>query len=166
MKPTIFKISAVVLLFALMEAGCEKEDNKWVQISPSVASTQLSTQLDLIISKNNDCILNFYEKDTVLSPIFSREDLLGIGDCYSIPEIDFENYTLITGKIKVSSMPYSISSITLLSDSSESKYKLEVLVDRCNECFPTIGFLYFWKLYPKLNSKYKFELLVTENKKI
>ena len=165
MKTTLLKISFIFLLLSLMGAGCEKGNDEWSQIDPLVANTQLSTQLDLIFSKNNDCLLSFNEKDTILSPIFSSEDLLKIDDCNTIPEIDFGNYTLITGKIMVPSMPYNISTITLISNSAESKYKLEVSIDKCNECYPTIGFLYFWRLYPKLNSKYKFELSITENKK-
>jgi len=166
MKTTIFKISAFVLLFALMGAGCEKDENEWIQIDPLVANAQLNTQLDLAFSKNNDCLLNFYKKDTDLFPIFSNEDLLKIDDCNTIPEINFSNNTLITGKIMVPSMPYSISTITLTSNIAKSTYKLEVLIDKCNECYPTIGYLYFWRLYPKLNSKYKFELSIIENKEI
>jgi hypothetical protein len=166
MKTTFIRLSAFVLLFALMGAGCEKEDDDWIEIDPFVANTQLSTQLDLIFSKNNDCLQISDKKDTVLFPIFSNEDFTKIDDCNTIPEVDFGNYTLITGKIMVPSMPYNISAITLISNSTESKYKLNVSIDKCNECYPTIGFLYFWRLYPKLNSKYKFELLITENKKI
>lgn len=161
MNTTILKISFISLFLSLMVPGCEKEEDEWIVINSSTQNTGIANQLDIIFSEDNNCLLNF-QKDTILHTIFAQNDVAGMDNCNSIPDIDFGEYTLIAGKIKVASVSDRISAITLTSNRAKDGYKLDVSIDKCDECFGAIGYLYFWRLYPKLNSKYNFELVVTE----
>ncbi|MBN1651591.1 MAG: hypothetical protein JW857_09690 [Bacteroidales bacterium] len=166
MKTKILKISATSLLLAilsllLMAAGCEKDNGVWIQIEPINPNEQISEKLDSIFSRDNNCLLNF-EKDTLFHTIFSYADFNAIDTCNTVLEIDFDKYTLVTGKVMVPEMTYSISGITLTYNNASDVYKLEVSIDKCEECYTVIDYLYFWRLYPKLNSKYKIEILLTE----
>lgn len=161
MKTTILKISFIFLFLSLMGAGCEKEEDEWIVINSSTQNTGIVNQLDIIFSEDNRCLLNF-QKDTVLHTIFAHNAFMGMDNCNSIPDIDFGAYTLIAGKIMVASLSDHISAITLTSNRAKNGYNLDVSIDKCDECYGAIGYLYFWRLYPKLNSKYNLELLVTE----
>ncbi len=82
-----------------------------------------------------------------------------IDSCSIIPEIDFDEFTLIVGKFMVSSISDSISNITLSSNNT-TKYILEVSIYKPDGRYAAIGQLYFWRLYPKLESENDFELLI------
>lgn len=161
MKTTIFKISFIFLFLSLIGPGCEKEDDEWIEINPSNQTTGTANQLDIIFSEDNNCLLNF-QGDTVLHTVFVPTTFMGMDNCNNIPEIDFGAYTLIAGKIMVASISDHISAITLTSNRAKDGYKLNVSIDKCDGCYAAIGYLYFWRLYPKLNSEYNFELVVTE----
>ena len=162
MKIYITKISRYILflltlsLFLTM-ATCEKED-EWIQIESYNPDKQLGILLDSIFSQKNNCLLNF-QADNVFHAIFSNSDFMEIDSCNNIPEIDFNEYTLIIGKIMVSSISDSISNITLSSNNT-SKYELEVFIYKPDGRYAAIGQLYFWRLYPKLESENDFELLI------
>ena len=78
--------------------------------------------------------------------------------CHEFSEINFSNYTLIVGKVQVYSISDAIASINL--NSKDNSYKVEIVIDKCTECYGAIGSLYFWKLFPKLNTGYNFEMVV------
>ncbi len=149
----------------LVTVSCSKDstksDGEWIQINPSELDNQTAAQLDLIFSRDNNFLLNFQE-DTVLQVIFSHSDFGELDNCNTISEIDFDNYTLIAGKITVPSISDNISDISLSSSNIRGSYKLEISIDKCVECYWAIGNLYFWRLYPKLNPGYKIDFSVTE----
>jgi hypothetical protein len=153
------------LIIILATVGCSKDsiksDGEWIQINPSEPDVQTAAQLDLIFSRENSCLLNFQE-DTVFHVISSHSDFGELNNLNTILEIDFDNYTLIAGKITVPSISDRISEITLTSSNTMSRYKLEISIDRCVECYWAIGNLYFWRLYPKLNAGYKINFSVTD----
>lgn len=156
MKHKILILSTIILVFAFISAGCQKDD-EWVQIDPISPRTQIRVHLDSIFSKNNNCLLNF-EGDTLIHTILSYADFKEIDSCHDISEIDLDDYTLIVGKIKVSSISDKISSIILTSDNSD--YIIEASIDKCVECYWAIGYLYFWRLYPKMQSEFEIKFSV------
>lgn len=56
MKTTILKLSAFILLFALMGAGCEKDDELLLEISPNSETAVIQKEVDGIEFKF--CLLN------------------------------------------------------------------------------------------------------------
>lgn len=154
---SILKLSTVLLFFTFISAGCQKDDDEWLQIEPINPNAQITEHLDSIFSMNNNCLLNF-EDDTLIHTIFNYIDFKEIDSCHDLSEIDFDNYTLIVGKIKVASISDQISSIVLTTNNRN--YKMEASIDKCVECYWAIGYIYFWRLYPKLQSNIEIKLSV------
>jgi len=157
-----FFLLLLSLCVVLLGAGCEKDDNlegEWIQIDSLMPDTQISGQLSSIFTENNNCLLNFQE-DTVCHVIFNQEELKEIDTCNIIPDIDFEKYTLVVGKVMVPGMVSSISKVLLVYNSAKDMYKIEVSIDECEECYTVIGYLYFWRVYSRIESGYDFKLLV------
>jgi hypothetical protein len=166
MKTAILKMGFIFLFLSLTGAGCEDNENnggEWIKIGSLTTDVQLSTQLDVIFSEDNECLQNFQE-DTLLHTFFTRNDVMEIDNCNTIPEIDFDKYTLIGGKIMVSSISDQISAINLTSNDIKGKYKIEVSIYEPDGRYAAIGYFYFWRLYPKLESKYQIELSVDKKK--
>ncbi|MBW8332309.1 MAG: hypothetical protein K0M40_09845 [Prolixibacteraceae bacterium] len=162
MKATIKKISLMFLLFSLMGVGCEKEEGEWIQIDSLTLNEETDIQLNSIFSSNNNCLLNF-QKDTIYHVIFNQNELRKFDNCNSIPEIDFSKYTLIAGRVMVSSISDNISSIILTSNKNNASYNLKVSILEPQGRYGAIGYLYFWKVYPRLETIFEFKLLVTKN---
>ena len=166
MNPKKSKLLAIFLLLlplcVVLLGGCKKGEGESIQIDSLTLDEKTDIQLNSIISKNNNCLLNF-QKDIVSHVIFNQSELNKLDNCNSIPEIDFSKYTLIVGKIMVSSISDNISAITLTSNETKATYNLEVSISEPDGCYAAIGHLYFWRIYPKLNAKYDFRLLVTGN---
>lgn len=168
MKTKKLKLLSVFMLLiplfvVLLGAGCEDDEaeGEWSQIDSIMPDTQLSIQLSSIFSENNDC-LKAFQNDTVYIVLYSQKELAEIDTCNIIPDIDFDEYTLIVGKVKVPGMVSSISNITLLHSDPKNRYKLEIVVDDCEECYTAIGYLFFWRLYPKLETGHDFELFINK----
>lgn len=146
-----------VMLVVLIGVGCREVDDGQIQIEPQMPSAQVVENLDSIFSSSNKCLSGFNE-DTVLYTVFSHTQLESFDDCQDFSEIDFSEFTLVVGKITVSSISDSISTVTLTLN--DNKYKVEVTINKCEECYAAIGSLYFWRLYPKLQTKFDIELVV------
>ena len=157
MKSKILKLSSIVLLLLFIGAGCQDNEIELIRIDSINTNAQISEHLDSIFSRNNNCLLNF-EKDTLINTIFGFADFNEIDNCHDISEIEFDNYNLIVGKIKVASVSDKISSIVLTSNNSN--YIIEVSIDKCVECWGAIGYIYFWRLYPKLQSEFEIKFSV------
>ena len=153
------QIFIFLVLCILIMSSCQKE-NEWVQIDSIQADLELTDYLDSIFSEQNSC-LTIFDNDTLFHVIFSSDDIKSIDNCNEFSEVDFKEYTMIVGKIMVSSISDKLGPINLSSDSN--KYLLEVSIDKCTECYAAIGYLYFWELYPKLNAQNNFEMIVAQN---
>ena len=152
-----------MFLFAcLVGAGCEKEEGEWIQIDSLMPNEETGIQLNSIVSNNNNCLL-YFQKDTVFYVISNQNDLAKMDNCNSIPEIDFKKYTLIIGKVMVSSISDNISAIVLTSNATENSYNLKISILEPDGRYGAIGHLYFWKVYPRLETGYDFKLSVTKN---
>lgn len=166
MKPKILKLRTkylivLMLCLALFETGCENYENEgeWFQIDSLMPDIPVSLQLSSIFIENENCLIDF-QQDTVFKVFYSQQELVDIDTCNIIPEIDFNKYSLIAGKIMVPGMVSNISNITLTYNNSEERYSFELLVDECEECYAAIGFLLFWRLYPKLNIGYDVDVFI------
>lgn len=134
-----FTIVLILVFFTLI--SCQKED-EWISIAAVKTDNQLTEQLDSIFSADNNC-LKMVESKSQLYALFSSNNFKELDDCHQTPEINFNDYTLIAGKVQVSSISDKIASIELTS--KNSTYKVEVIIDNCAECYGGFGYLYFWK---------------------
>jgi hypothetical protein len=162
MKLKVLKISAIILLYSLLGAGCEKNEDEWTTIESLTPDISIKTQFDLIFSDDNECLIGF-QTDTVYDIFYSQAELEKIDTCNIVPIVDFEKYSLIAGKVMVPGMISNISDITLTYCDSKDSYKLEVFIDECEECYDAIGYLFFWRLYPKVKTEYNFNVFIGKN---
>lgn len=146
------RLSTVIILITFLSIGCQKDEDIWEHIAPIDIGVQISEHLDSIFSEQNNCLLDF-EKDTLFHTIYGINDFNKVASCNEISEIDFDNYTLIVGKIMVSSISDSISSVVLTTNNCS--YKIEATIDKCVECWGAIGHIYFWIIYPRLRSEFE-----------
>ena len=156
MKSKILHFTSILLLTIFTIMSCQKED-EWVGIEGLNTESHIAEQLDSIFSHDNDCLTMIEDKGQ-LRAIFGSNNFQELDNCHQTPEINFNEHTLIVGKIQVFSISDDIASINL--SSKNNKYKVEVLIDKCTECYSAIGYLYFWKVYPKLKPGYSYELVV------
>lgn len=156
MKPKDFSLISIFILAIIMFVSCEKE-SEWVKIDSVDAGIELSEHLDSIFSEQNSCLVNF-DNENIIHAVYSANNIGNIDTCHEFSEINFSNYTLIVGKVQVYSISDAIASINL--NSKDNSYKVEIVIDKCTECYGAIGSLYFWKLFPKLNTGYNFEMVV------
>lgn len=150
---------SLFVVFMLMEASCQHDEEHQTFIMPIELENDMRHQLDSIFSSENTCLINF-SNDTVFHFLFSEEDFRNVDECNEITEIDFNKYTLVVGKIQVASINDSIFDIELFEE--DKKYKIEIKIEKCTECYGAIGQLYFWRLYPDLSPYYEKNILVTE----
>jgi len=129
-------------------AATESDDCEWAELSPVVLAEQLKNSLDIIFSENNELVKNI-KGDTLLYIINSKEELLEISNNANEIDVDFENQSIIWGRLLTSSISNSIASKSLFVCHSSSNFKYEISVKLCTECWTALGFLYYWEVYPQ-----------------
>ncbi len=150
------------LCVVLLGAGCDEKEDEIINIEPVTPDTSTEAQLNIIFSDDNDCLVGF-KLDSICELLYNQEELEETDTCNSIPLIDFDEYSLIAGKVMVPGMVSTISDIKLAYNGSEERYKLEIFVNECDECYDVIGYLFFWRLYPKLEAGYDFDVIFHKN---
>jgi hypothetical protein len=93
----------------------------------------------------------------LLFVICGQEDFLAV--CSSVngfvePEhIDFEKYCIIWGRVLTPHFPYTVQSKKLSICDVDNSYKYEVAIEECTNCWTALGRLYYWGVYPKMESE-------------
>jgi hypothetical protein len=163
LKLLLFYSLLLAFCVALFGAGCNNEDDgdEWIKVEPIIPNISISAKLDSIFLEGNDCLIDF-QKDTVYNILFSQKELIEINKCNTMPNINFDEYSLVVGIVKVSSISDSISAIVLNSNEIKDVYNLEVSIHEPEGRYGAVGFLYFWRLYPKLNSGYEKKIIINK----
>jgi len=157
----------LAILFIANIPGCTKDTpeikDEWVEIDSIMPNQEISERLNSIFldSWNKNQCLNINYR-TILYRVNSVEEYEKIDTCNSTPIIDFSKYTLTLGGFGLPSAYYEISDIKLSSNKAKGTYNFEISVDTCEYCYPVYGYKYFWRLYPKLNSEFQFQLLIKQ----
>lgn len=158
-KPTYMKkhkihIVSLIFLLTVICFGCGEDDPQWSQINAVTVDGSLAAELNSTFSEANDCLV-LTGNTSQMKVLFSTDNFQALDNCNTVPVIDFDKYTLIGGRINVTSTSDEIGSVNLsLLDNS---YKVEVTLDRCTDCDEPHGFLYFWKVFPKLEYGYNYD---------
>jgi len=129
-------------------AATGSDDCEWTELSPVVLAEQLKNSLDIIFSENNELVKNI-GGDTILYIINSKEELSEISNNANEIDIDFENQSIIWGRLLTSSISNSIASKQLFLCHSSSNFKYEISVQQCTDCWTALGYLYYWEVYPQ-----------------
>jgi hypothetical protein len=153
------------MLLFMAFASCTKEKTEkkdvWVEIDSIMPSQGISDKLNSIFLDSwnkNECLKISYRAK--LYSVNSMEEYQKIDTCNTIPEIDFNKYTLTLGGFSVPSAYYKIWDIKLFGNEAKASYRYEISMDTCAYCYAVFGYKYFWRLYPKLHSDYQFELSI------
>lgn len=173
MKPEKLK-KFLILLFLLpfsitiLGTGCEKDDD-WITINPIDGIDQsLQNHLDYVFPllawtpTGDDCRVGF-DADTVLYVISTQEEYDEIDLCPSDSKIDFDQYTLLVGKIQTSMIEDRLESVKLICNDSDSKYRVDAEIKKTEYGYTAHGNIFFWKLFQKLNTNYSIKLNVIQN---
>lgn len=147
MTHKLVRFFLVSILFAFAFVSCSDDDDDWQQINALSPDANVAAQLDAIISADNECLI-MTNNTRQIKLIYAAASFSSLDNCNDVPNIDFENSTLVVGKIEVISMSDNIGSINL--SRLGNSYQMDVKLERCAECEGGSGFKYFWKLYPKL----------------
>jgi hypothetical protein len=124
----------------------------WQIIREVTLSSELQDKLDSVFSKKN-VIFSALSYDTTMLIINTQHQLLEYcNDNSVISQIDFENQTVIAGCFLTNSISNEILNRNLLYCEVNNKYKFEINVKYCAECYEALGFLYFWEIVPKINN--------------
>jgi hypothetical protein len=121
---------------------------KWEQV-PSVAPTnEQKSRLDNVFSDSNE-LLRGIQNDTLFA-INNQKDMGKLQSSeYLDIWIDWDNYSIIGGKIVTLSVSDEILSQQLSKRLGTSSYKYEIEVKKCTVCYWAIGHHYFWTIYDK-----------------
>jgi len=94
--------------------------------------------------RTNACIL-----------INSVEEFSRLSSCVStlLPTIDFESYTLVIGQHQMSGTGFFVINQNLIVESENIKLKIKI--QQPEGSYPTFCSLYFWGIYPKIQSENK-----------
>lgn len=164
MKKNHLKLISVFFLslslIGFLMSGCENNDTI-ITVEPVTPDENIVLDLDNMFSKENDCLIDF-KQELVYEILYTQADLNKMDTCSSVPTVDFENYTLIVGEVMVPGIVSTITNVVLNYNQSKDKYILEVSVNECEECFPSIDYLFFWRLYPKLSTDSDFEIIINK----
>jgi hypothetical protein len=127
-------------------------DCRWEQVTPITSTNEQKSRLDYVFSDDKESLRNI--KSDTLFVINNREDMVklqGISEEYPDPwmEFDWDNQSIIGGKISTSSVSDEVLSQQLLECLDTSSYKYEIEVKKCTNCWTAIGYHYFWAIYLK-----------------
>jgi hypothetical protein len=141
----------------LIGRGEEPATNcKWKQATPVTPSNEQKNRLDNVFSGNNR-LLGSIRIDTLIV-INNQADMVKFQGFSEYPdlwmEFDWNNQSIIGGKISTPSVSDEILSRQLLECLSTSSFLYEIEVKKCTSCWTAIGHNYFWAIYArKLNTE-------------
>jgi len=153
MQGKTINFTFLILLFVILNVSCGEDDLQWTQINAVTMDGSLVAELNSTFSEANDCLI-LTGNSSQMKVLFSNENFQALDNCNTVPVIDFDQYTLIGGRINVTSTSNEIASVNL--SLLDNKYKVEVNLGACTECEPH-GFIYFWRVFPKLEYGYTYD---------
>ncbi|MDR2805319.1 MAG: META domain-containing protein [Dysgonamonadaceae bacterium] len=128
----------------------------WEQITPVTPSNEQRNRLDNVFSGNNK-LLGSIKGDTLIV-INNQADMVKFQGFSEYPDLwmafDWENQTIIGGKISTPSVSDEILSRQLSECLNTSLFLYNIEVKKCTSCWTAIGSHYFWAIYArKLNTE-------------
>ncbi|MDD4236825.1 MAG: hypothetical protein PHF99_12500 [Bacteroidales bacterium] len=157
----------LILLIVTIGLSCNKNENvdpapndslcQWSLIDPILIGENLSQNLDVLFSDENSLIRSY--KDTTLFIINAVEELKEIYSDSLVHLVDMDTITIVGVKILTSSISDSISSVSLFKCDNNDKFKFEVAINHCVDCWSALGYHYKWQVYKKLPKQSNYSLI-------
>lgn len=141
----------LVLGILILSAGCDKEeDTKNKTVYPLTPSESIKTFFDESWT-NGNCFTRL-DNDT-LHVINDKAQFRAMYQCSNeLPDINFDKYTLVLGsKVLFSLYDYAVEEQYIVMGDTPTLY-LRVR-EPVNGSWTSLGTLYYWAIYPKINSK-------------
>jgi hypothetical protein len=151
MKTKILFLSTVLLLSFgcdnntdLSEDGNGKnEDCNWNTVESVLLSEDLKIKLNNTFSEQNRLVNNI-AGDTIVFVINNEQDFLKVCDNQAIISgMDFEKNSIVWGRVLSSSISDKIARKQLFECPEYTRYKYDVKIEKCVECWTALGYLYF-----------------------
>ncbi|MDD3430399.1 MAG: hypothetical protein PHF38_00015 [Bacteroidales bacterium] len=162
------KNTAIFLILSSVTLGlsCNKNGNvdpepndslcQWTFIDPILIGENLAQNLDVLFSDKNSLIRSY--KDTTLFIINTVEELNEIYSDSLVPLVDMDTVTIVGVKILTSSISDSISSASLFK--CDDKFKYEITINHCVDCWTALCYLYKWQVFKKLPERSGYSLIL------
>jgi hypothetical protein len=137
--------------FDLAESdNIKNEDCTWNTLEPVLLPENLNIKLNTVFSEQNQLVKNV-AGDTIVFVINNERDFLKICDDQAIISgMDFEKNSIVWGRVLSSSVSDKIDRKQLFECPEYTRYKCDVAIEKCVECWDALGYLYFWDVYPQL----------------
>ncbi|GEM_PF-6002569 len=143
----IFLIFTIVITIVNCSNN-EESSCDWEVIPSIIVPQETENNLNKVFSKDNT-ILNNNDENNFILKITTKQQLNNLSDDELDIDVDFDKYFILGGRIQTSSISNRISIHQLKVCNAQSSYNYEVIIEKCTECYPALGFLYFWNIYPK-----------------
>lgn len=151
----IFTIS-----FTLFNCSSNDKDScNWIIINSINVSQETKNKLNNIFSENNNILDSKSDKEFLLK-ITNVQQLKSLSNDLISIDLDFDKYFIIGGRFETSSISNQVSKEELKVCESQFLYNYEINVENCTECYPAIGNLYYWGIYPVTISDNEIVLLI------
>ena len=152
MKDTILMLLFLLLIIGI--GGCENKEEITTILpianTPDYVNAFFEAELPVMTESN--CFFASKKNDTCYL-INSKEELAVAYSCeISLPEINFELYSVIIGQNKMPNSFYTVVNQSI--EKTNDVLKLNVYVKLLSkEHWPAFSQLYYWAVYPKLPNK-------------
>lgn len=165
MKPlTIFlTFLATVLFFSCAEN--EKPVDEWLVVEEVAVEDKLTNDLNTIFSIGNVRLWHANRADFIISQINSLEEFHDLDISENIPEINFNDHTLIWTKAVSSYDTDKLVNVMYYVNHFKQVYKVELSIEQYPNDFFSSGIFYDWRIYPKLIPHYDITMEVQTFKK-
>ena len=156
MKTGILFLSVMLLSFGCDNNGDlskdgngKNEDCSWNAVESVLLSEDLNIKLNTVFSEQNQLLKNVIG-DTIVFVINNEQDFLKVCDDQAIiSAMDFEKYSIVWGRVLSSSISDKIARRQLFECPEYTRYKYDIAIEKCVECWTALGYLYFWDVYLK-----------------
>lgn len=151
-KYLFFLPMLLALVFGIM--GCSKDDEKNDDMIEPVISNDLAItrffESEWPCETFKDGAFFVGKRGSFCKVLNSREELQSVyyGDL-SLPDIDFNAFSLLIGQVEVPHSGYTLTKMELYYDNPV----VNVYAKEAESGYTTISYIHFWNLYPKIDSE-------------
>jgi hypothetical protein len=150
LAPKLPQDATIELVVSKNNGDNEKnEDCSWNAVESVLLSEDLNIKLNTVFSEQNQLLKNVIG-DTIVFVINNEQDFLKVCDDQAIISgMDFEKYSIVWGRVLSSSISDKIDRKQLFECPEYTRYKYDIAIEKCVECWTALGYLYFWDVYLK-----------------
>jgi hypothetical protein len=123
----------------------------YATITPVAVNGSLEAQLNDVFSKDNPLAVAM-PKDTLLIINDAQTFSSFCNDIAISQNIDFDNYTIVCGKVYFGQAGDNIVSRQLLFCPNNNAYQYKITLQIFDAGYTVVSYAYYWAIYPKITS--------------